>query len=79
MFNRFRLQQRMGFESPIADEAEKLCQKFRGATGQMTFNSILADVSTLIALSSPAHAQKYFEYWAAIINTREPALRKTGS
>lgn len=79
MFSRFRSQQRMDFGSPVAAEAEKLCQKLRSATGQMTFQSILADVSTLMALTSPSHAQKYFEYWAAMINSREPALRKTGS
>jgi len=79
MFNRFRGQQRLAFGSPLADEAEKLCRKLREATGQLTFQNILAEVSAFIALSSPSHAQKYFDYWAATITSREPALRKTGS
>ena len=79
MFNRFRGQQRLAFGSPLADEAEKLCRKLREATGQLTFQSILSEVSAFIALSSPSLAQKYFEYWATVITSREPCLRKTGS
>ncbi|HKS84814.1 MAG TPA: glycosyltransferase [Pseudolabrys sp.] len=79
MFDRFRVQQRMGFGSLRGSEADKLCHKLRNATGQMTFQNILSDICAFIALSSPGHAQKYFDYWATMISSREPALRKTGS
>ena len=57
---------------------EKLCEKLRNATGQLTFEKVLSDICGFIALFSPDRARAYFDFWNEIINRRQQ-LRKTGS
>ena len=79
MFTRFKGQLRLTFGSPLSDEAEKLCAKLWTATGQLTFQNVLLEISDFIALFSKSQARNYFDFWNAVINRRPPALRKTGS
>lgn len=70
MFARFNRDNRTAFGSPLTEDAERWCQKLRGATGQLTFQNILADISGFIALSSESDGQEYFDFWDAVINKR---------
>jgi Glycosyl transferase family 2 len=79
MFGRFKGHARLTYESKLADEAEKLCAKLRAAAGLVSFHNMLAEICSLVALSSKAQAQTYFDYWDAVLNKRQPSLRKTGS
>ena len=72
MFGRFREHERLTFGSLLAKDAEKLCAKLRGMAGTNSFDSMLADISSVIALSSKSHAQSYFDFWDAILKKRNP-------
>jgi hypothetical protein len=75
MFARFKANPRLTFDSPYAGAAEHLCAKLQASTGQMSFVDMLAEVSGLMALSSQAKAQEYFDFWHATINRRAPPVR----
>lgn len=79
MFGRFREHERLTFGSLFAKDAEKLCAKLRGMAGTNSFDSMLADISDVIALFSKNHAQSYFEFWDAILNKRRPVSRDAGT
>lgn len=79
MFMRFKRDVRLSFGSDIADEAEKVCKKLQGATGQLTFERILSETSSFIALSSRDRARAYFDFWSELINRQQQLFRKTGS
>jgi hypothetical protein len=70
MFERFRVQQRTSFGSDLTPEVDKLCAVLLRSTGQMSFHAMLAGVSGLMALFSPAGAQSYFDFWQAVIDRR---------
>ena len=72
-FLRFKGQPRLPFESPLLAEADKICAKLLTSSGQLSFQDMLAEIKKFMALSSPAHAQKYFDFWDAIINRRQSA------
>ncbi len=72
-FLRFKGQPRLPFESPLLAEADKICAKLLTSSGQLSFQDMLAEIKKFLALSSPAHAQKYFDFWDAIINRRSRA------
>jgi hypothetical protein len=74
MYQRFTQNPRLTFDSRFTGEADKLCANFRQPTGQMSFQNMLAEVSNFMALSSKDHAQRYFDFWNAIIE-RTPAAR----
>jgi hypothetical protein len=76
MFARFNRDKRTAFDSPLAEDAERLCQKLRGSTGHLTFQNILAEISGFIGLSSKSAAQDYFVFWDAVINKRQPPSRR---
>jgi len=73
MFARFTRQARLTFDSPFTDEAEKLCVKLRSITTPQTFDTMLADICSLIALFSMDMAQSYFDFWDAVVNKRNSA------
>lgn len=73
MFARFSRQVRLTFGSSFTDEAEKLCVKLRSITAPQTFDTMLADICSLIALFSMDKAQSYFDFWGAVINKRNSA------
>jgi hypothetical protein len=79
MFARFRRDVRLSFNSDLADDAERLCEKLKGATGQLTFEKILSEAYGFFALSSRDRARNYFDFWSEIINRRQQLFRKTGS
>jgi len=70
MFRRFQVDYREGYGSPFADKADTLCAKWKTAAGQLTFEAILADICQFLALTSPAHATRYFDYWRGFIGMR---------
>ncbi len=74
MYQRFTKNPRLTFDSRFTGEADKLCANFRQPTGQMSFQNMLTEVSNFMALSSKDHAQRYFDFWNAIIE-RTPAAR----
>jgi len=73
MFARFTRQARLTFDSPFTDEAEKLCVKLRSITTPQTFDTMLADICSLISLFSMDMAQSYFDFWDAVVNKRNSA------
>ena len=75
MFIRFKGNPRLAFDSPFAGEAEKLCAKLQGSAGQLTFDNMLADISGFFALFSKQQGQRYFDFWNAVLNKREPVTR----
>jgi|EndMetStandDraft_5_1072996.scaffolds.fasta_scaffold14486_5 hypothetical protein len=79
MFARFKRDSRSGFDSPLTDKAERLCKKLQESTGQLTFQRILAEISSFIALSSGDAAQAYLIFWDAIINRRQPVSRRSST
>ena len=76
MFNRFNRDNRTAFDSPLTQEADRLCCKLRSPTGQLTFEYILAEIGAFIALSSKTAAQDYFDFWGAIISKSQPPARQ---
>jgi len=79
MFARFKRDARLTFDSDLTDDVEKVCEKLRGATGQLTFEKVLTETCALLALSSPDRARAYFTFWSEILNRRQRLFRKTGS
>lgn len=79
MFARFKRDTRRSFNSDLTDAAEKVCEKLQGSTGQLTFEKVLSEICSFLALSSPDRARAYFEFWSEIINRRQQLFRKTGS
>jgi hypothetical protein len=70
MFRRFQLDYREGYGSPYAGHADTLCSKWKAAAGQLTFEAILGDICQFLALTSRAHATRYFDYWSGLIGQR---------
>ena len=58
--------------SPYTDEADKLCTKIAGSTGQLSFERVLADISGFFALFSKQRAQAYFDFWDSVLGRRRP-------
>lgn len=76
MFTRFKRDIRLAFGSPLTQDADRLCQKLRDATGQLTFQKILAEIAGFIALSSQGGGQAYFDFWDAVNSGRLPPQRQ---
>jgi hypothetical protein len=72
MFMRFQGHARLTFESRFTGEADKLCAKLLTSTGQLSFQDMLAEICSLIALFSKGHAQRYHDFWSAVLNRRAP-------
>ena len=73
MFQRFQ-NPRSVYDSPFKAQAEALYAKLLSSTGQLSFAGMLAEICGLMALCSTAFAQKYFDFWLAIVNRRPAAL-----
>jgi hypothetical protein len=74
MFIRFKGWPRLTFDSPFTAEAQKICAKLQTSTGQISFDGMLAEICALFALFSQDGAQRYFDFWQAMINQRQPVL-----
>jgi len=77
MFARFRGQPRLTFESRFAGDGERLCAKLQASTGQLSFHGMLTEISGFMALFSKDSAQRYFEFWDAVLNRRAPPPRRS--
>jgi hypothetical protein len=75
MFHRFKSQARLTFGSSFVGEADSLRAKLQKSTGQMSFQEMLTELSSFMALSSKDQAQRYFDFWNAVINKPKPAAR----
>jgi hypothetical protein len=75
MFMRFKGHARLTFESRFTGEADKLCAKLLKSTGQLSFQGMLTEICSLIALFSKDNAQRYHDFWDAVLNRREPIQR----
>jgi hypothetical protein len=75
MFYRFKSQPRLTFDSQHAVEAEKIRAKLLASTSQLSFQGMLTEICSAIALSSRDDAQRYYDFWDAAINRRKPAPR----
>ena len=78
MFMRFKGSPRITFDSRFTGEADKLCAKLQTSTGQLSFQGMLTEICSLIALSSEANAQRYHDFWDAVLNRRTPIARLAG-
>jgi hypothetical protein len=72
MFNRFKRDARVTYDSSFTEEADKLCAKLSGAAGQLSFEKVLADISGFFGLFSKARGQSYFDFWDSVLNRRRP-------
>ena len=72
MYARFKSHERLTFGSPFTDQVEMLCAKLRARNGTPSFDAMLADITGVISIFSKSGAKRYFEYWDAVINKREP-------
>jgi Glycosyl transferase family 2 len=79
MFLRFKEDNRTAFDSPLTEAADRLCEKLQSSTGQLTFESVLAEIRGFIALSSQTGAQDYFDFWCAVIDKRQLPPRRPGA
>jgi hypothetical protein len=70
MFNRFKHDSRSTFDSPYTAEADKLCAKIAGATGQLSFERVLADISSFFGQFSKERGRVYFDFWDGVLNRR---------
>jgi len=70
MFNRFKRDSRSTYDSPHTAEADELCAKIAGATGQLSFERVLADISGFFGQFSKQRGQAYFDFWDSVINRR---------
>ena len=77
MFMRFKGHARLTFGSRFTGEADKLCEKLLTSTGQLSFQNMLTEICSLIALFSKDNAQRYYDFWDATINRRKAAPRPT--
>lgn len=77
MFGRFKNHTRIKYESRFTGEAEKLRDKLLLSTGRLSFPDLLKELCGFIALFAPEKAQRYFEFWDAVINRRDPVVRPT--
>lgn len=75
MFTRFKGHARLTFESRFTGEADKLCAKLLTTTGQLSFQSMLAEICGLIALFSKDNAHRYYDFWDATIKRRNLGAR----
>ena len=62
MFVRFQRDNLSTFDTPLTEAAERWRQKLLGSTGQLTFEYILAEISSFMALSPKTEAQDYFDF-----------------
>jgi hypothetical protein len=72
MFNRFKRDTRTTYDSPYTAQADKLCAKIASATGQLSFERVLADISGFFELFSKQRAQAYFDFWDSVLSRRRP-------
>jgi hypothetical protein len=72
---RFKGHPRLTFDSRFTGEADKLCAKLLTSTGQLSFQDMLAEICSLIALFSADKAQRYHEFWGAVLNKQTPMPR----
>jgi hypothetical protein len=78
MFRRFRSQQRTTFGSDLTPEVDKLCALLLRSTGQMQFEAMLAALAGFMALSSSENAQRYLDFWQAMLVRPQPAAAAAG-
>jgi hypothetical protein len=75
MYQRFRNPTRLTYDSKLTNEAALLHAALQKTSGQMSFLQMLTAISGFMALSSPEHAQRYFDFWNAVINKPDAAAR----
>jgi hypothetical protein len=71
MFVRFRATPRLTFGSAHGAEADKLAAKLKTATGQLTFERVLAEICAFMATFARPEAERYFAFWQAMIARRQ--------
>ena len=72
LFGRLQHDNRDGYDSPFNEDADRLVAKWRAANGAITFDNILTDIRAFVALGSPDGARRYFDYWRAMLDKRDP-------
>jgi hypothetical protein len=78
MFMRFKGHPRLTFDSKFTGAADKLCAKLLTSTGQLSFHDMVAEICGLIALFSEDKAQRYHDFWHAVLNKQTPVPRPAG-
>jgi len=77
MFLRFKGNPRLTFGSHFAREGALLSAKLLASADQISFQSMLEEISRFMALFSKDFARRYFEFWDSQINSRREKLRHT--
>jgi hypothetical protein len=76
MFARFQAGGRLTGESKFANEAGKVRAKLLTSIRRISFQNMLAEICSLIALFAPDKAQHYHDFWDAQINKRAATVRR---
>ena len=79
MFARLQRNDRHAFGSPLADDADRLVAKWRASNGRLTFDNMLTDITDFVALFSESGARRYFDFWRAVLDKRDPLAQETGA
>ncbi len=79
MFERFKNDKRIKFNSRFNGEADRLREKLLLSTGRLSFSDMLKELRDFIALFSEEKAQSYYDFWDAMINSRESVPRRAES
>ena len=70
MYVRFKFGGRPTFDSKFAAEAETVRGKLLTLAGSLSFQDLLIEIASFMALSSTDKARSYFDFWDAVINKR---------
>jgi len=75
MFARLKSDNRIAPGAKYATEGAALRARLLVSTGQLSFQDMLAELCGFMALGSPDVAQRYSNFWTAVINRRARASR----
>jgi hypothetical protein len=75
MFLRFKNNKRLTFGSKFTGEVEKAAAKMQAMAGTVTFDVMLLEICAVLKIFSEEKAQRYFDYWDAMLNHRKSPVR----
>jgi hypothetical protein len=77
MFARLQNNHRHAYGSRLAGDADRLVAKWQTSSGRLTFDNMLTDITGFVALFSESRAQRYFDFWRAVLDKRDPLAQET--
>lgn len=76
MFARLQNNNRHASGSRLAGDADRLVAKWRASNGRLTFDNMLTDITNFVALFSESKARRYFDFWRAVLEKRDPLAQE---